>query len=201
VLINGALTFTPLEGLAIKISGGVENTEDRTDGYTTKKFINSTGSASIGTTQISSVLNENTISYTKEFGAHNISAVAGFTYQNYTTTTLNASGSGFVSDVQQSYDIGAAATQGVPGSSFSEWALLSYLARVNYNFRDKYLATVSFRADGSSRYSEGQKWGSFPSASLAWRLSEEEFMKSITFISDFKVRAGYGETGSTAINP
>lgn len=201
VLINGALTFTPIEGLAIKISGGVENTEDRTDGYTTKKFINSTGSASIGTTQISSVLNENTISYTKEFGVHNISAVAGFTYQNYTTTTLNASGSGFVSDVQQSYDIGAAATQGVPSSSFSEWALLSYLARVNYTFKDKYLATVSFRADGSSRYSEGQKWGSFPSASLAWRLSEEEFMKSITFISDFKLRAGYGETGSTAINP
>jgi TonB-linked SusC/RagA family outer membrane protein len=201
VLINGALTFTPIEGLAIKISGGVENTEDRTDGYTTKKFINSTGSASIATTQISSVLNENTISYTKEFGAHNISAVAGFTYQNYTTTTLNASGSGFVSDVQESFDIGAAATQGVPSSSFSEWALLSYLARVNYTFKDKYLATISFRSDGSSRYSDGQKWGSFPSASLAWRLSEEEFIKSISFISDLKLRAGYGETGSTAINP
>lgn len=201
VLINGALTFTPIEGLAIKISGGVENTEDRTDIYTTKKFINSTGSASIATTQISSVLNENTISYTKEFGAHNISAVAGFTYQNYTTTTLNASGSGFVSDVQESFDIGAASTQGVPSSSFSEWALLSYLARVNYTFKDKYLATISFRSDGSSRYSDGQKWGSFPSASLAWRLSEEEFIKNITFISDLKLRAGYGETGSTAINP
>ena len=201
VLTNGALTFTPIEGLSIKILGGIENTEDRTDGYTTKKFINSAGSASVGTTQISSVLSENTVSYTKEFGRHNLSAVAGFTYQNYTTTTLNASGSGFVSDVQESFDIGAAATQGVPSSSFSEWHLLSYLARVNYSFNEKYLATISFRADGSSRYSEGQKWGSFPSASLAWRLSEEEFMKGISFISDFKVRAGYGETGSTAINP
>ena len=72
---------------------------------------------------------------------------------------------------------------------------------VNYSFNEKYLATVSFRADGSSRYSEGQKWGTFPSASLAWRLSEEEFIKNISFISDLKLRAGYGETGSTAIGP
>jgi TonB-dependent starch-binding outer membrane protein SusC len=201
VLTNGALTFKPITGLAIKISGGIENTDDRTDTYTTKKFINSLGSAGINTEQTSSVLSENTVSYKKETTFHSISAVAGFTYQNWKRTGLRASGNGFVSDVQESHDIGAAATQGVPSSYYSEWTLLSYLARVNYAFRDKYLATVSFRADGSSRYSEGQKWGYFPSASLAWRLSDEQFIKNIPFISDMKLRIGYGETGSTATAP
>jgi TonB-linked SusC/RagA family outer membrane protein len=201
VLTNGAVTFKPIEGLAIKILGGIENTDDRTDTYTTKKFVNSQGSAGIFTTQSTSLLNENTISYNKDIGEHNIAAVAGFTYQNFEETRLDATGSGFVSDVQESFDIGAAATQGVPFSRYTDWTLLSYLARVNYSFRDKYLATVSFRADGSSRYTEGQKWGQFPSASLAWRLSEEEFIKNISFISDLKLRGGYGETGSTAIEP
>ncbi|SHH89718.1 TonB-linked outer membrane protein, SusC/RagA family [Chryseolinea serpens] len=201
VLANGAVTYKVLDGLSIKISGGIENTDDRNDLYTTKKYVNSTGSATINTQQATSVLNENTISYVKEFNNHSISAVAGFTYQNYKATQLNTSASGFVSDVQQSYDIGAGATQGVPFSSFTEWTLLSYLARVNYGFKGKYLATVSFRADGSSRYTDGQKWGSFPSASLAWRVSEEEFMQNIRVISNLKLRGGYGETGSTAIDP
>ncbi|HEY0742992.1 MAG TPA: TonB-dependent receptor [Chryseosolibacter sp.] len=201
VLTNAALIFKPIEGLSIKVSGGIDNTDDRTDYYRTRKFINSQGAASISTDQRTSILNENTISYVKQINKHSISAVAGFTYQNFKSSSLGASGNGFVSDVQASYDIGAATTVGVPSSSYSEWALLSYLGRINYTFNDKYLATVSFRADGSSRYTEGQKWGSFPSASLAWRLSEEEFIKSIPFISDLKIRAGYGETGSTAIAP
>jgi TonB-linked SusC/RagA family outer membrane protein len=201
VLTNAALTFKPIEGLSVKISGGIENTDDRTDIYQTRKFINSQGSARIETDQRTSILNENTISYVKDVGKHSISAVAGLTYQNYKSTALNASGSGFISDVQESFDIGAAATQNVPSSSYLDWTLVSYLGRINYTFNNKYLATVSFRADGSSRYAEGQKWGSFPSASLAWRLSEEEFIKNISFISDLKIRAGYGETGSTAIPP
>ncbi|PZR38155.1 MAG: SusC/RagA family TonB-linked outer membrane protein, partial [Azospira oryzae] len=201
VLTNAALSYTPIKGLTFKVSGGIESTDDRTDYYQTKKFINSTGIASISTFRGTSLLNENTVSYNKQAGKHMISAVAGFTIQNYVSSGLNASGNGFVSDTQESFDIGAAANQGVPSSSYSKWTLLSYLARVNYTFNDKYLLTASFRADGSSRYSENQKWGTFPSASIAWRLSEEEFIKNISVISDLKVRAGYGESGSTAISP
>lgn len=201
VLANGALTYMPLEGLSIKISGGIENTDDRGDFYTTKKFVNSLGSASINTTQTTSLLNENTVSYVKEVGKHSISAVAGFTYQDLTQTELNTNASGFVSDIQESFDVGAGATQGVPRSSYFKWSLLSYLGRLNYSFNDKFLATVSFRADGSSRYTEGQKWGYFPSGSIAYRLSEEKFIQDIPFISDLKIRVGYGETGSTAIDP
>ena len=78
---------------------------------------------------------------------------------------------------------------------------MSYLARANYSYKGRYMATVSFRADGSSRYSEGNKWGYFPAAALAWRISDEAFLKDISWLSDLKLRLGYGETGSTAINP
>ncbi|MCF2442700.1 TonB-dependent receptor [Dyadobacter sp. CY345] len=201
VLANGAITFEPIPGLVFKTLGGIESTDDRTNGYTTTRFVNSKGSAFINTTRVSSLLSENTVSYNKELGKHNLSAVAGFTYQDFTSTKLNTSGSGFISNTQESYDIGAAATQGVPFSNYEKWSLMSYLGRVNYTFNNRILATISFRADGSSRYSEGQKWGYFPSAALAWRLAEEDFIKKIPFISDLKIRAGYGRTGNTAINP
>lgn len=202
VLANAAFTYRPFEGLSIKISGGIENADDRTDQYTTTRFVNSQGSANIGTNQRTSLLNENIVNYAKTFGeVHNLSVTGGFTYQDFVTTSLGASGTGFISNVPESYDVGAAATPDVPGSSYSKWTLLSYLGRVNYGFRDRYLLTISFRADGSSRYSEGNKWGYFPSGALAWRVSQEEFMQGIPFISDLKLRVGYGETGNTAISP
>ena len=202
VLANAALTIRPIPELAIRISGGIENNDDRTDAYTTRNFVNSLGAASIGTTQFTSLLNENTITYTKTIAdKHSLTVLGGFTYQDFLTTSLGASGNGFVSDASETFDIGAAITPGVPGSGYSKATLLSYLGRVNYSFGGKYLATFSFRADGSSRYSEGSKWGYFPSGALAWRVSEEEFFKGISFMSDLKLRVSWGATGSQAINP
>ncbi|MGA0555162.1 SusC/RagA family TonB-linked outer membrane protein [Larkinella sp. VNQ87] len=201
VLANAALTFKPFDGLAIKISGGIENSDDRTDSYTTTKFVNSQGSASVSTSRGMSLLSENTISYLKTIAEkHSISAVAGFTYQDFLNKSLNASGVGFLSDITETANLGSAATPGIPGTSYSFSTLLSYIGRVNYSYNNKYLATVSFRADGSSKYSEGNKWGYFPSGALAWRVSEEEFMKNVPFITDLKARASWGLTGSQAIN-
>lgn len=202
VLANLALTFKPFDGLSIKIAGGIENSDDRNDVYTTTGFINSQGSASVSTSQGRSLLSENTISYIKTLGGkHSISAVAGFTYQDFLNTSLGASGVGFLSDVTETANLGSANTPGIPSSGYSFATLLSYLGRVNYNYNNRYLATVSFRADGSSRYSEGNKWGYFPSAALAWRVSEEEFLKNSNLFSDLKIRASWGETGSQAISP
>jgi TonB-linked SusC/RagA family outer membrane protein len=202
VLANVALTFKPFDGLAIKISGGIENSDDRNDGYTTTNFINSQGSANVSSAQGRSLLSENTISYNKVLGGkHSIAAVAGFTYQDFLNTSLGASGVGFLSNVTETANLSSANTPGIPSSSYSFATLLSYLGRVNYSYNNRYLATVSFRADGSSRYSEGNKWGYFPSAALAWRVSEEEFLKNSSFLSDLKVRASWGETGSQAISP
>lgn len=202
VLSNVSFTYEPIDGLFIKISGGVENNDSRNDWYRTTKYWKSTGSASVSTSQEISLLNENTISYIKTFAQkHNISAVAGFTYQDYKQTTLGGSGQGFLSDITSTGSLGSAATPGIPSSGYQKWVLLSTLARVNYNYDHRYFVTFSFRADGSSRYSEGDKWGYFPSAALAWRMSEEKFMKSMSWLSDLKLRASYGVSGSQAISP
>lgn len=201
-LVNAALVFTPVEDLTIRISGGVENRDDRTDSYTTRNFINSDGSASVSTSQYTSLLNENTISYRHSFNDdHQISALAGVTYQDFITTNLSGSGAGFLSDVFETYDLSASVTPGIPGSGYSKSVLLSYLGRINYSFKDKYLATASYRADGSSKFSKGSKWGYFPSAALAWRISEEDFLKDDRVISNLKLRASWGATGSQAIGP
>ncbi|GAB3985540.1 TonB-dependent receptor [Spirosoma daeguense] len=199
-LLNTSLIFKPIESITIKVSGGIENRDDRNDSYRTLNFVNSNGSASVSASQFTSLLNENTISYDKTIAQkHNISAVAGFTYQNFIGTSLGGSGVGFLSDTPETNDLGSAATPGIPSSDYSKSVLMSYLGRINYSYDGKYLATASLRRDGSSKYSEGDKWGYFPSAALAWRVSNEDFMKNNTFISDLKVRASWGLTGSQAI--
>ena len=201
ILTNAALIFNPIPELTIKIAGGIENADDRTDSYTTRNFFNSPGRASVSSYQFTSLLNENTISYNKTFnGVHSISAVAGFTYQDFVTKTLGGSGNGFLSDITETFDLGSSITPGIPSSGYSKSVLISYLSRVNYSFNDKYLFTASIRRDGSSRYSPGNKWGYFPSAAVAWKLSNEDFMAPVSSISDLKLRASWGLTGSQAIN-
>ena len=200
LLSNAALIYKPIPSLTIRVSGGIENRDDRDDNYTTRDFINSDGSASVTTSQFRSLLNENTIAYDKTVGAHRFNAVAGFTYQDFVTTYLSGSGVGFLSDAFRTHDLGAAETPGIPSSGYSKSVLLSYLGRINYAFKDRYLLTASIRSDGSSKYSEGQKWGTFPSVALAWRMIEEDFLSSSTTFSDMKLRASWGLTGSQAIS-
>src|SRR5690606_23176138 len=86
------------------------------------------------------------------------------------------------------------------GGSASEWALLSFIGRANYSLDNKYLFTATIRRDGSSRFGENSRWGWFPSGSVAWRISEENFMKGIdSWLNDLKIRAGYGITGNQNI--
>lgn len=201
-LLNSAFIYKPISGLTIKISGGLEKGFSRTNSYRTTDFVNSAGSAAYSTSELSSLLNENILNYARTLNdVHSFSITGGLTYQNYQNTSLSASGSGFISNVIESFDIGAAASVNTPSSAYSNWVLLSYLGRLNYSYNNKYLATVSFRSDGSSRYSKADKWGHFPSFSLAWRLSEEQFVKDLVFVSDLKIRAGWGKTGNTAIAP
>ncbi|CAL1521535.1 TonB-dependent receptor [Chitinophaga sp. MM2321] len=201
VLGNAAVTYKPTPELVIRVSGGIENFDLRNDTYTTHKFVNSNGAAAVNSSQYTSLLNENTITYTKAFGDHHLTALGGFTYQNFLSTNAGASGSGFVSDIQGTNDLGAATVNNPSSSGYAKSVLISYLSRINYGFKDKYMLTASFRADGSSRYGTGNKWGYFPSGAVAWRVSQEEFMKDVSFISDLKLRAGFGATGSQAIAP
>lgn len=199
---NVSFIFEPLNGLSIRISGNVLNVDSRGDNYTTKKYPASQGNASVSTSQNLNLNSDNIITYSKTINdSHNLNLMAGLTYESSTSTSLGASGSGFLSDVTETHNLGSATTIGTPSTSYSKWAILSYLGRLNYSYKNKYLLTASFRGDGSSRYSEGNKWGYFPSGAFAWRISEEEFMKNNNLISDLKIRIGYGVTGNTAISP
>ncbi len=202
LLSSAAFIYNPFPELTIRISGGVENRDDRTDNYTTTNFLNSIGNASVNTSQYTSLLSENTITYAKTFNEkHQLAVVAGFTYQDFLTTFLAANGVGFLSDLFETANLGAAQTPGIPTSGYAKSVLLSYLGRVNYSFDNRYLFTASFRTDGSSRYSEGNKWGYFPSGALAWRVSEEEFLKGKRGLSELKIRSSWGLTGNQAIAP
>ena len=202
LLTNLSFIYNIAPELSIKLAGGIENRDNRTDNYTTRNFHNSDGIAYVGTNQYRSLLSENTINYNKTFAEkHSISAVAGFTYQDFVSTSLAASGMGFLSDVFETHNLGASANPGIPSTGYVKSVLLSYLGRANYSYDDKYLMTISFRADGSSRYSEGNRWGYFPSAALAWKIGNEDFMQEMDVISDLKLRASYGKTGSQAIDP
>jgi TonB-linked SusC/RagA family outer membrane protein len=200
VLANASVYFKPINGLTLKIYGGVENNDSRNDYYQSLGFINSSGSASVSTSNNLSLLNENTLSYNKTFNeVHDFGVLAGLTYQDFLYRSLSGGGVGFLSDVTETSNLGSAETPGIPGSSYSKSVLLSWLGRLNYAYNNKYLMTISFRADGSSKYSEGSKWGYFPSGALAWKVKEESFLKDVNVISDLKLRTSYGYTGSQAI--
>lgn len=202
VLTNMAFVYKPIPDLTLKISGGIENRDDRTDAYTSRNFFNSDGRASVNTSQFRSLLSENTLSYDKTFASkHQLNALLGFTYQDFTSTYLSGSGVGFLSDSFETYSIQAASTPGIPSSGYSNSVLISYLGRVNYTFDDRFLFTFSFRTDGSSKYSPGNKWGYFPSGAFAYRIFKESFVENSNWLSDLKVRTSWGLTGSQAISP
>ncbi len=140
---------------------------------------------------------DNYFTYEKTFGEHSITAMAGTSAQENRYNFLNASVQGFASQLTQQMSNGT--LMPTVGGNTSSWSLFSYMGRANYAFRGKYMATATLRRDGSSRFGDGNKWGTFPSVSLAWRISDESFMKQFEFLSDMKIRAGFGVTGNQEI--
>ena len=145
---------------------------------------------------------ENILSYRKTFNHdHSFYATLLQSIQGETEDTSIIYVSNLPYDQQLYYNVGSALTINGIRSNYSHWSLASFMGRVNYAFRDKYLATVSARYDGSSRLAEGHKWVLFPSVALAWRLKSEDFLKNVGVLSDLKLRGGWGRTGNSAIAP
>lgn len=136
------------------------------------------------------------MSYNKEIHGHSLSALVGWTMQYQRDESTYAFANGFITNSVPTLNAGTV-TRG--NSHASEWALLSGLARIQYNYKGKYMLTGAIRADGASRFGKQNRWGWFPSVSAGWRLTEEQFMKSLTFIDDLKLRASYGLTGNFRI--
>ena len=143
---------------------------------------------------------DNIFTYNNSWNAkHNFEAMAGTSATTSRWENLSGSRSHFSPDYNNAiFGINGGNKGGLRGQSqgFAKWAIMSYLARVSYNFDSKYYVTVNFRADGSSKLAPGNRWGYFPSASVAWRISGEDFMKDVTWINDLKIRAGWGQQGN-----
>jgi len=200
---NIFLDYKITNDLLFKITFGGDQINVKEDYYNPASIQDTgiTAKARIGVNQSFSWLNENTLTYTKTFAAkHNLTALAGFTRQKLTRETVTTGAERFVNDILEDNNLGAGATANPPGSNVSDWELESYIGRINYGYNDRYLLTLTGRADGSSRFGASNKFAFFPSGSVAWRASEENFMKSTAkVISNLKLRASYGQTGNQEI--
>ncbi|MEO9145269.1 MAG: TonB-dependent receptor [Ginsengibacter sp.] len=141
---------------------------------------------------------DNYFTYDANFNnVHHLTAMLGTNAQQNKTNWISGNVQGFASDVTQQLNNGTL-NPNVNGTGY-EWALASYFGRINYEYDHKYLFTGTVRRDGSSRFGQNNKWGTFPSASVAWRISNEKFLQNVSFINDLKIRAGYGVTGNQNI--
>lgn len=162
------------------------------------------GLAYRGYYQSSSKTLESYLTWAKKFGDHNIKAVLGYSWQKNTNNEgLQGSQTNFVNDYTGYNNFGLGNYQTINGFAvdfggavYEETNFISDFFRVNYDYKEKILVQASVRRDGSSVFGKNKEWGYFPAASVAWRLSEEDFIKNISFINDLKLRASYGETGN-----
>ena len=139
---------------------------------------------------------DNTINWKKEFGRHSLDMMAGSSWTNSRWSQSYISGSYCADADIKTLNAANKISWTGTGSTASEWAILSFFGRLQYNYNDTYLFTANLRADGSSKLAPGHRWGYFPSFSAAWRVSQEKFMKNVSWIDDLKLRGGWGQTGN-----
>jgi len=201
---NLRLNYRPLEGLTLSAIAS-NNMQTMYNSQHTKQFTYVNLDAPIGRNDIRKIYtgysNENyqgLINYENTFNKHYIKVLGGASYLDQYTDNLSGMRLNLPNADLSQIDAGAEDGQVAEGSA-EQYTLISYFGRINYVFNDKYLFEANIRRDGSSRFSDGQRWGWFPSASAGWRISEESFMKGISFIQDLKLRASYGILGNDAL--
>ncbi|MVM41545.1 SusC/RagA family TonB-linked outer membrane protein [Spirosoma sp. HMF3257] len=205
VLTNGYLELTPVKGLMIRSTLGVNLASVRDGAYSSPKSIDrSLSGKSLATynTSSSRSLNwENVATYQRSFGQHALTLTGIASYLSNSSDNASASGVNQLLPTQLFYSLGSATEEIKINSAYSQNTLVSFAGRLNYAFRDRYLLTVTAREDGSSKLAVGNKWTFFPSAAFAWRIIEEKFMMGVKGLSDLKVRASYGVAGNDPSGP
>lgn len=204
---HGKLTWNIVKDLSLSAFGSYTYVGIQHKQYIPNDIVqgsrNGNGMAWIGNTVRRDMMGNVQLTYTKEIGRHHIDALALVEGQKYNTFYNSTKSTGFETNYfgYNNMQAGSTVAWGYATSNSTENILMSYMARLNYMFNDRYIATVNFRTDGSSKLGSENKWGIFPSASLAWIISNEEWMKQISWINNMKLRAGYGLTGNQdAIN-
>ncbi|HZG24249.1 MAG TPA: TonB-dependent receptor, partial [Chitinophagaceae bacterium] len=184
--------------LKLTLGGNYMNTKATTFKPSLPAFFNDPALGTDISSMVYSWLSEYTLNYNKTFNNHSLSGVVGFTSQKETFEISSMSSNRYPNNLVPTLSaVSGVITNGT--SERSDWSLISYLARLNYNFKGKYYVSASIRSDGSSRFGSDRKYGVFPSAALAWRVSDENFLKNVGAISELKLRSSYGETGNNNI--
>ncbi len=188
-----------VDGLKFRTTLGTNITYVTDENYTAA-YATSNGMTSASTNDKRGIdlINENVLSYDKIFNEdHSLNAILGASYQKSDSreAPMGVLAGSFGNDIIETLNnaiISPTATR----TTKTQWGLISYFSRANYAYKDKYLLSASFRTDGSSRFGPNSRWGNFPSASVAWRVSQEDFMANVPTISNLKLRASYGVTGN-----
>lgn len=178
-----------------------------TDAYYPKKYTSegasNNGAASIDTNESEDILSDLYLTYKPELGKRNeLSIMAGISYETYLGRSYSMSSYDFVNETLQNENMAVGnPTLNKHSNGYTQTKLLSYVFRTNYTYNDKYLATITARADGSSKFGENNKWAFFPSAALAWKAHNESFINNLDVFDELKVRASYGVSGNQGISP
>jgi TonB-linked SusC/RagA family outer membrane protein len=204
VLSNAFADIDIIEGLTFRANFGADIVSSKRNVYVPNTAVTQAlpnlGIASVGAVQSQNWLAEYTFTYEKEFDPENrLSVLAGYTAQATRIERLFSRTDDFSTNKFEFNNLGAGSDPRPSDSQTIESGILSYLGRINYVYKDKFLFTGTVRRDGSSRFGEDNKWGVFPSVGLAYRLGEENFVKNGTLFSDLKIRTSYGLTGNQAI--
>ena len=204
VLANLYGEYTLAKDLKFRVNGGFNQNSNQYKNYWgrgTQTGDANAGQAYQGSNNNLNYLTEFTLNYTSVLSKKKrISAVAGYTMQNWNSSSNGITVKGFPNDNLSYYSLQYGTNLSTPFSSYKQWALNSYLTRVNYTYADKYLFTLTGRYDGSSRLSAGHQWDFFPSMALGWNLHNEKFIKKLRVINKAKFRASYGVSGNQNIS-
>ncbi len=201
---NSSLTFHIIDGLDLKTQVGVDVNQNTDKNFSPNDLINISspnGFANMSTYGSYYWQEETFLTYNKAVKKHRINALAGLSWSQQTAAT---SGTGDVRGFSTNFfgydNLGAGTTPSAPNSDWNRWAMNSYFLRGSYTYNDKYLATVTARVDGSSRFGLNNHYGFFPSGALGWVISNEDFLKDQSWLNSLKLHTSYGRTGSSEIN-
>ena len=194
-----------VKGLYLKFSAAYNVWANKTDNYDSSKYpsLGSKGKAYIAHTDSYNYVIEPSLFYKLNKNGHNFTVAAGYSFSEWVNTSSSMTNRNFDTDIFGTNNIGAGSDliDGMASmtSEKSSNRLIAFYARATYNYKDKYLASVSVREEGSSRFGANNKWGTFPALSIGWRMNEEPWMKNIKWIDNLKLRAGVGVTGNQDI--
>ena len=205
--IYGETKIPGVEGLKYKINIGLNYRQNNTGNYTGEGVFNSTpdnpSSAAISNSHTTQWTVENLLTYDRTFAEkHSLNVVALYSAEETSYNSSHMSATGIPSDAFQFYNLGHATKEIVVNPDYQGYyksGLTSWMGRAMYSYNDRYMLSVAFRSDGSSRLAPGHKWHTYPAVSAGWNIQKESFMENVNWLDNLKVRVGYGQTSNQSV--